>query len=228
MRTLVVSETTTSVASLSEPPFVIAGVTVTSPDPRTVELLDVVAEIDWVLLENALGAGGDRLRAGRTVVLDGLVSRPVVAVSLEPRVAAAPPAPLLLDAAYLDRCLDEIQRWLGIGLAAATKAAGINRGTVYAWRERGTDPRPGTVGAILRVHGLIASAIADAGEDRTRAWFHAGDPSPLSELLAAHGQATALSLVGRRVRRSLTRPPLPPPNPLLAVTVDDAPARPLA
>jgi hypothetical protein len=170
MRTLAMLETTTSVGSLLELPFVTAGVTVTSQDTRTAEVLDVIAQIDEALLENALGAGGDRLPAGRTAVLHRPGSRPVAALPTEPKGDAAPPVPRL-DAAYLDRCLNEIQRWLGIGLAAATQAAGINRGTVYAWRERGTDPRPGTVGAILRVHGLVASAVADAGEDRARAWL---------------------------------------------------------
>lgn len=226
MRLLAVTETWTSFGSPLFVPFAGAGWTVTSEDTGSAEVLDVLAEIDWVLSENAVGARGDRLRAVRTAVFDPARSHPVAAPPPKPRVDAGPPASRL-SATHLDRCLGEIQDWLGIGLAATTQAAGINRGTVYAWRERGTDPRPGTVGAILRVHGLVASAVADAGEDRTRAWFHAGDPSPLTELLDAHGQAAALALLGRRMRRSLTRPPLPPPNPLLSVTVDDEPVQPV-
>ncbi len=228
MRTLTVPETATSFSDPSGVPFSVAGATATSQDTRTAGAKDVLATIDWVLLENALGVGGDRLPAGRTAVLDRpRPLRSVAALPAGPEPEDVPGDPRL-SAAYLDRCLNEIQGWLGIGLLAAAQTAGINRGTVYAWRERGTAPRPGTVGAILRVHGLVASAIADVGVDRTRAWFYAGDPSPLDELLTARGQAAALSLLGRRLRRSLTRLVVPPPNPLLAVTVDDAPSRPLA
>jgi hypothetical protein len=131
-------------------------------------------------------------------------------------------------AAHLLRCLKDVQGWLGLSLGDACRAAGINRATVYAWRDRDSDPRPGTVGSVLRLHGLVASAVAGAGEEQVRAWFHTGDPSPISRLIAAHGDQTTLATVGRELRRSLTGPTPPPPNPLLAATVDDNPARPLA
>ncbi len=131
-------------------------------------------------------------------------------------------------AAHLDRCLEELQRWLGTGLAEVCDAAGFNRTTVYAWRRRGSNPRPGTVSSVLRLHGLVASAVAAVGEARAKEWFHAGSPSPLVKLASAAGDPTALTAVGRDLRRALTGPPLPPPNPLLAVTLDDSPARPLA
>jgi len=122
---------------------------------------------------------------------------------------------------YLDRCLNDLQEWLGIGLVAAAQATGINRGTVYAWRERASAPRPATVGAVLRVHGLVASAVRAVGPSGARAWFHAGHPSPLDELVTARGDPIALASLSRRLRRSLTAPSVPPPNLLLAATPDD-------
>jgi hypothetical protein len=128
--------------------------------------------------------------------------------------------------AHLERCLRDIQGWLRVGLNDATRASGIDRGTVYAWRRRGSDPRPGTVGAVLRLRSLVASVVARAGEERAREWFHAGDPSPLTKLLAARGDVDAMATVARDARRAFAAP-LPPPNPLLGSTVDDVPARPL-
>lgn len=130
-------------------------------------------------------------------------------------------------AAHLDRCLEDLDRWLGTGLAGVCDAAGFNRATVYAWRKRGSNPRPGTVNSVLRLHGLVASAVTAAGEARAKEWFHDGTPSPLERLSSAGGDPAALTAVGRDLRRALTGPPLPPPNPLLAVTLDDSPARPL-
>lgn len=121
----------------------------------------------------------------------------------------------------LDSSLEDVQRWLGIGLEAATDAAGIARSTVYAWRARSSVPRPATVSAVLRVHGLVASAVKAVGESRARAWFHAGDPSPLAELVSAKGDATKISKVSARLRRELVAVPLPPPDSRLAVTIDD-------
>lgn len=136
---------------------------------------------------------------------------------------AASPAPT----AHVDKALADVRRWLGVGLKDACNAAGIDRGTVYAWRRRGSEPRAGTVGAVLRLYGLAASAVRAVGEDRTREWFHAGDPSPVQRLVAAAGDPAVLTGVGRELRRALTALPLPPQNPLLAVTTDDTPARPL-
>ena len=126
-------------------------------------------------------------------------------------------------AEHLDRCLAEVQRVLGIGLDAAATASGIDRGTVYAWRRRRSAPRPGTVGAVLRLHGLVTSAVAVAGEEATRAWFHAGDPSPLDMLINARGEASAVTAASRLMRRELTAVPVPPPNLRLAATVGDGP-----
>lgn len=128
---------------------------------------------------------------------------------------------------YLERCLQDIQDWLAVGLNDATRAAGIDRGTVYAWRRRGSDPRPGTVGAVLRLHSLVASVVHAAGAARAREWFHSGDPSPLSRLLEGRGDPATMSAVSGDARRRISGPALPPPNALLGATVDDEPARPL-
>jgi hypothetical protein len=130
-------------------------------------------------------------------------------------------------AMQLEACLEDLRRWFGIGLDGVTRAVGISRGTVYAWRRRASDPRPATVSAVLRLHALVQSAVAAAGEERTRAFFHAGDPSPIERLLASGDDPTALSLVGREVRRKLSGPSLPAPEPLMKATVDDQPLRPL-
>lgn len=149
-----------------------------------------------------------------------------------PAKAPTAPAPPLTQApartAHLDRCLIELQGWLGAGLSDVCAAAGLNRGTVYAWRERGSEPRPGTVSGVLRLHGLVSSAVRAAGDDRAREWFHAGDLSPLARLKTANGDPAVATALGRELRRTLTGPALPAPNPLTAVTLDDSPARPLA
>jgi hypothetical protein len=131
-------------------------------------------------------------------------------------------------AMQLDRSLNEIRRWLGVGLRGACSAAGINRGTVYAWRERESEPRPATVSSVLRLHGLIKSVINAVGEERARAWFHAGAPSPVDRLMSAAGDPGVLSDISREARRRLTGPTIPPPNPLLTATIDDAPSHSLA
>jgi len=123
--------------------------------------------------------------------------------------------------AQLDSSLAEIQGWLGVALGVACEAAGISRGTVYAWRERNSSPRPGTVASILRVHGLIASAVAFVGVGPARAWFHSGDPTPLDALVAARGDVEDLRRLSTRIRRELATIDAPPPNRLIAATVDD-------
>lgn len=147
---------------------------------------------------------------------------------LAARLGAVSERPTRRRAAHLLRCLQDIQGWLGLSLGDVCRAAGINRATVYAWRERDSDPRPGTVGSVLRLHGLVASAVAAVGEERARAWFHAGDPSPIARLIASSGDQAALAAIGRDLRRTLVGPTPPPPNALLTATVDDNPARSLA
>jgi hypothetical protein len=139
------------------------------------------------------------------------------------RVPRAFQLPAVRPSVCLEDCLSDLQDWLGIGLDSAARITGINRGTVYAWRERHSQPRPATVGSILRVHGLVASAVTAVGANRARVWFHAGAPSPLDELGSAGANPAALSAVARKIRRELTAPPVPDPNPQLAATVDDLP-----
>jgi hypothetical protein len=73
----------------------------------------------------------------------------------------------------------------------------------------------------MRVHGLVAAAVSAVGVERAREWFHAGDPPPLSEMVDAQGNADRLQAISTRLRRELLRVPVPPPNPLVAATVDD-------
>lgn len=184
------------------------------------EAVDRVLDlIDRVLTEP------DVLPARRTALT--AVPDPLSQVQDAPTSAKALTPPAGAEAAvHLERCLREIQDWLRVGLNDAARASGIDRGTVYAWRRRGSDPRPGTVGAVLRLRSLVASVVAAAGEERAREWFHAGDPSPLTKLLASRGDVDAMAIVARDARRAFATP-LPPPNPLLGTTVDDVPARPL-
>lgn len=176
----------------------------------------------------------DRMLRDTLVAAQTRVAATVVdPLAVPPRAAGDPAAgrpeqgPLPGPTAHVEKALADVRRWLGIGLKDACDAAGIDRGTVYAWRRRGSEPRPGTVGAVLRLHGLAASAVRAVGEDRTREWFHAGGSSPVQRLVAAAGDPAVLTGVGRELRRALTGAPVPPPNPLLAVTADDAPGRPL-
>jgi hypothetical protein len=137
------------------------------------------------------------------------------------RIDVDQPAITPTPATHLDSSLAEIQSWLGIGLDAASRAAGISRGTVYAWRQRGSSPRPGTVAAIMRIHGLVASAVKAVGVEQAREWFHTGSPSPVAEMTEAKGDSARLRALSTRLRRELFRVPVPPPNPLLAATADD-------
>lgn len=121
----------------------------------------------------------------------------------------------------LDANLNDIQRWLGVGLDKAAALAGISRGTVYAWRARGSSPRPGTTAAVMRVHGLIAAAVKAVGDEPARSWFYTGQHPPLDEVLRAAGDPVRLGAVSARLRRELLRIPVPPPNWALAATVDD-------
>lgn len=219
---------------------------VVSPEPnplqavraRTVSALlpdvDLLLDrIDSSLIAHAGGARGNALFdavRGRT-----RLQAEVEPLELRPRSAVPPPDVETVGSswpsartAHLDRCLAELQRWLGASLADVCAAAGLNRGTVYAWRGRGSQPRPGTVAGVLRLHGLVSSAVHAAGEDGATQWFHAGTPSPLERLARSNGDASVTAGVSRELRRAITGPVLPPPNPLLAVTVDDSPARPLA
>ncbi len=127
----------------------------------------------------------------------------------------------LAQSAFLDRALVDVGRWLGVGLGEIATSAGIGRGTVYAWRRRGSAPRPGTVRSVMRLHGLVSAAVKAVGIDTARAWFHAGNPSPLAELLAANGDSDRLTVVARRVRRELAVPALPPSDPYAVATRED-------
>ncbi len=166
-------------------------------------------------------------------VIGTLLYRDVSSLTVSTPVPAAIAAALLErlsltpQSEHLDRCFEEIKNILGASLVEATAAAGIDRGTVYAWRRRGSAPRPGTVGAVLRLHGLVTSAAAAAGEEGARAWFRSGKPSPLDMLIESRGDAAAVNSVARALRRDLTGPPVPPPNLRLAATVGDGPPRPL-
>ncbi len=121
----------------------------------------------------------------------------------------------------LNTNLNDIQRWLGVGLDKAAALAGISRGTVYAWRARGSSPRPATTTAVMRIHGLVAAAVKAVGDEPARRWFHTGEHSPLDEMLHAEGDSVLLGAVSARLRRELLRVPVPPPNRELAATVDD-------
>lgn len=126
-------------------------------------------------------------------------------------------------AAFLDDCLQELHDWLGVGLDTLAPMAGINRGTVYAWRLRGSTPRPRTTGSILRLHGLVAYGVQAAGVERAMAWFRSGEPSPVDELVAAKGDPAAVTAVSRRLRRALTSTSVPAPNLARAGSIDDLP-----
>jgi hypothetical protein len=73
----------------------------------------------------------------------------------------------------------------------------------------------------------VTSAVAVAGEEATRAWFHAGDPSPLNALIDARGDASVVTAVSRLMRRELTAVPVPPPTLRLAATAGDGPPLPI-
>lgn len=158
-----------------------------------------------------------------------LASLLAIQVPLLPALSASDLLELAADAGnptndktgHLDASLGEIQGWLGIGLDSAADAAGIARGTVYAWRKRGSSPRPATVGAVMRVHGLVSAAVTAAGAERAREWFHAGQPSPLSEMIEAKADPARLRAISARLRRELLRVAVPPPERGMGATIAD-------
>lgn len=121
----------------------------------------------------------------------------------------------------LELCLLDIQRWLGIGLQDAAAAAGINRGTIYAWRRRQSTPRPATVAAVLKLHGLVSLVVSKLGEEDARGWFHSGDPSPLNRLTEATGDRTVFRKVSNEARRQFASATLPEPNHAAAASLED-------
>ena len=129
---------------------------------------------------------------------------------------------ILGPSTQLDNNLADIQSWLGIGLQQTTDAVGISRGTVYAWRDRESTPRPATVHAVLRIHGLVASAVAAVGQEAARAWFHHGDPAPLEQIVEARGDNKKIQQVSKQLRRELTAPPPPAVNSALAANFVDS------
>lgn len=174
----------------------------------------------WTHIEALTRLGGASTRAMYpTRALHSYLPKPPLSAAPETLkvVVSEPSSPTM----QLEASLADLQKWLGIGLDAASAAAGISRGTVYAWRDRQSNPRPATVGAILRIHALIAAAVRSVGEEQARAWFHAGAPSPLADLRDARGDASKLRQISTRLRRELIATKTSPPNRLLAATIDD-------
>jgi hypothetical protein len=124
---------------------------------------------------------------------------------------------------YLYRCISEVTSWLGVTLVDLAPALGIGRATVYAWRSRGSSPRPKTVRAVLRVHSMVDIAVRANGVDATRAWFHAGSPSPLDQILKAGGDTLRLSALAREVQSVFAPLPAYRPDPNLAARRRDEP-----
>ena len=124
-----------------------------------------------------------------------------------------------------DHLVDAVFRlltWLGVSVRDGARAAGIDRGTFYAWQRRpGTHPHNGSTGSVLRLHNIVASAVDAVGEEPARTWFHSGSPSPLQELIGSNGDPETVAAVGRLVRHHLARITPPPPNPRLAASIDD-------
>ena len=226
--------TKTRFGLFEEPELLPTGLISTAPD-ITPRFQLVMERIDYVLVEAATPLREDSLiphiRSTTLTDLADLVDayrRPTWALGpikdwLASRVSATvmPAVEVSDDAQRLEAKLDDIQKWLGIGLDKAAAMAGIARGTVYAWRARGSSPRPATTSAVIRIHGLIAAAVNAIGVEPARSWFHSGEGSPLDEMLQAEGNQVRLAAVSTRLRRELLRTPAPPPNRALAITIDD-------
>lgn len=176
------------------------------PSPRTVRILVNLSE----LMASC--------QSGVIVVSDAVLSDPT---EMQAMLAPGTVIGESESAGHLESSLTDIQAWLGIGLQQAAEAAGISRGTVYAWRDRESVPRPSTVHNILRLHGLVASAVRTVGTDLARRWFHTGDPSPLQQLLQGRGDDEVIRQVSKRIRRELTARKLPSSNPWLAANLAD-------
>ena len=157
----------TGLASSPEPnPFGhVLDQTASSFDLGVVSLLQ---KIDDLLAESQLSNPVAKAERYRTQLRqDSIVLADAISGSgfyLEPSRGPAP-------SQQLDSCLQDLQTWLGVGLDVVARAAGLNRGTVYAWRRRSSSPRPSTVGAVLRLHSLVKTAVAEVGEVHARAFF---------------------------------------------------------
>ncbi|MDT5046289.1 MAG: hypothetical protein QOG75_2142 [Mycobacterium sp.] len=176
------------------------------PSPRTVRILFNLSEL--------MAQCGSGVLVLSDAVLSDTTKMPAV-------IAPGPVIGGSESAGHLESSLTDVQAWLGIGLQQAAEAAGISRGTVYAWRDRESVPRPSTVHNILRLHGLVASAVRTVGKDPAQRWFHTGDPSPLEQLLQGRGDDEVMRQVSKRIRRELTTRKLPSSNPWLAANLAD-------
>lgn len=124
------------------------------------------------------------------------------------------------EALQLQRCLSEIQLWLGVGLNFATKLSGISRATFYAWKLRGSTPRQSTLASVLNFHSLVKYSINSNGSDATRTLFNSGNPSYIQSILNS-ANAEELSLVIRSIRRDIFKTEIPDTNSPLAVVGKD-------
>jgi hypothetical protein len=120
----------------------------------------------------------------------------------------------------LERCINELQSWLGLGLKQICDASGISRSTVYAWRLRGSEPRPSTISSFSNFHALVKLAMAKEGIEGTREFFKSGSPSILDELMQAADDSSRAKVISN-LRRRLIVAEVPPPNPFLAVMPRD-------
>lgn len=121
------------------------------------------------------------------------------------------------EALQLQRCLSEIQQWLGVGLNFATKLSGISRSTYYAWRHRGSTPRQSTLASVFSFHAIVKYSVRMQGIDSTREIFSSGKPSYI-QLILNSKNPDELSSILLEIRRELFRPEIPETNtPLMVI-----------
>lgn len=73
--------------------------------------------------------------------------------------------------------------WLTLTHADIARITGISRASFFKWKRPGMTPRPATLRPLLRIYALVRAVIEHRGEHDATAWFHTGNPSPLTRLL---------------------------------------------
>jgi hypothetical protein len=114
-------------------------------------------------------------------------------------------------------CVNDLVRWLEVGVQPLLAALDIPRQTYYAWGQRHSTPRPGTTKQLYRLHSLVSLAVDTLGENGARGWLHTGTPTWQEKLLAAAADRAKLARLSDDLQLLLA--PVTPPPVDLTVTV---------
>lgn len=117
-------------------------------------------------------------------------------------------------------CVNNLARWLDIGIPDLLHALGIPPETYDAWAQHVEGPRPGTTGKLYPLHALAAALVDTLGETAARTWLVDGEPSRRDLFLAAARDRPALDHLAALVRDVVVPRAAPAVNRSLAARPD--------